>query len=148
MGDSHGVLTYNIIWTTLFLHIECSVAVIMGGVTAFEQYFPGKFMMKKTQVKSSSSSVLKRYIFRMFGNKGSTRGLSETSKRKDPSALLEGPKTTATLKRLRTFIRRNGHESNHTTLAGTMDSGDYDPLKSGGPADGTIIPERTLTDVS
>lgn len=130
MRDSYGVLTYSLAWTTLFLHIECSIAVLMGGVTAFRNVFKPQGRDEESQPEEGHTPLLLQYIRRMFGGSKATRGSDEECAGDKAPVMSDRPVTKGTLKGLRTFIRRNGRERGNTTMEQSMDNSAYDPLES------------------
>jgi hypothetical protein len=128
--DQAGVLVLSLIWTHLWLHLESSVAVLMGGVTAFRTVFPRHTREEQGLRERLRGSGLYDAVRRILGKSGlsSTTKLSdeESNKKRFLSAQLTG----GSLKGLRTFIRRQGREPGHTTVNTLVEDSTYDPLVS------------------
>lgn len=131
--DISGVLTLDITWTLLWLHLESSVAVLMGGLTAFRIVFANQVREAGHRKTTNTAPVYKR--FTGFLIKSSGRHSSEylKSRYNKQNGLLADPVTGGTLKGLRTFIRRNGREEGQPTMDGADNSilvSKYDQLES------------------
>lgn len=130
MRDSSGVLTYSLVWTVLMLHIECSIAVLMGGVTAFRTVFSRQPHDEESQQKERHTSSLLQYVKRLISRSKTSSSSDRDDKMEQPIVISDRAVPTATLKGLRTFIRRNGRDPGHTTIDETLNSSAYDPLES------------------
>lgn len=128
--DYSGVLTFSMIWTHLWLHLESSVAVLMGGVTAFRTVFARQVRDDDKAKGRRSNSTLYEYVLRFFGKSRPADSEISSSVGEKKEGFLQGPRTGASLKGLRTFIRRHDREPGHTTVEDTMASCTYDPLES------------------
>ncbi|ORX99200.1 hypothetical protein BCR34DRAFT_139961 [Clohesyomyces aquaticus] len=123
--DYAGVLTFHATWAHVWLHLEASVAVIMGGLTAFRTMFSREV---RSQESSGSSKAINHYIRRLFRKSpGNESSVATSQEAKGP---LQGPIAGASMKGLRTFIRRNNREPGHTTIEESMINSKYDPLES------------------
>lgn len=129
--DYAGVLVYSIVWTHLWLHLESSVAVIMGGVTAFRTVFAAQSRDDDKSRSGKSASTLYEYVLRLFGKtRQSNSSVASSGIEEKKRGFLSGPRTGASLKGMRTFIRRNGRDPGHTTVNETLADSTYDPLES------------------
>jgi hypothetical protein len=101
-------------WLFLWLHLEPSTAVIMGGVTAFRTIFASHNHGQQGR-NSESRRRLSNYrrLQQLFKRLGSSR--SEPLSGDDVERNLPLPKTRGTLNGLKTFIRRHRREPGNTT---------------------------------
>lgn len=124
--DRQGGFLLQMSWSTLWLHLESSVAVLMGGVTALRTVFATQDRERKRRNTNSLSSSL-YYRFRRFIKR------SESPYNESPSLIgpngefLAGPQTGGTLKGVKTFIRRFNRTAGVTTYA-SRDDPDYNTL--------------------
>lgn len=126
--DSAGVLTLSITWTHTWLHLESSVAVLMGGITAFRTVFAGH-VRAAGQRQGSSTSLYKR-IRGVFQNIPTQSNSGHSENEKKGRGFLAGPQTGGTMKGMRTIIRKLGREPGSTILDGSLASENHDPLES------------------
>ena len=110
--DPYGNMQVRVDWTSITLHMESSVAVLMGGVTAFRTVFASYIREKPHDLDRLSSQVY--YRFRKFFKGGNLQGTSQELQ-DNKGALLTVPRSGGTLKGLRTFIRRHKREPGQTT---------------------------------
>jgi hypothetical protein len=127
MRDSNGVLTYSLAWTTLFLHIECSTAVLMGGVTAFRNVFKQHTGDEESQ---QGKTPLLRYVRRIFSSGKSGKDSGDKPAGEKGPVISDQHVTRGTLRGVRTFIRRNGRERGETTVDQSHGDSTFDPLES------------------
>ncbi|KAL1606206.1 hypothetical protein SLS60_003607 [Paraconiothyrium brasiliense] len=126
--DSFGVLTLSVTWTHTWLHFESSVAVLMGGITAFRTVFAGQ--VREAGKRHTSSSTIYKRIRSIFRRTPSETDSGVVEKLNKNRGFLAGPQTGASIKGMPTFIRRIGREPINTTMEDSVMDSQYDPLES------------------
>lgn len=128
--DGSGVLTLAVTWTHTWLHFESSVAVLMGGLTAFRIVFASHVREAGKRKMMNTTSFYQR--FKGFWIKTSKDSNTLRNSEEKQNGFLAGPATGGTLKGLRTFIRKNGRGTGDTTIDAdeSMLNSKYDPLES------------------
>lgn len=127
--DYAGRFNWSVVWTSIWLQLESSVAVLMGGVTAFRTVLAQQAGSNVHLIESSGSSKFVDRVKRFLGKSRVERSMNGATVR-DEKKFLDGPLTGASLKGFRTFIRRNGREQGHTTVDESFANSIYDPIES------------------
>jgi hypothetical protein len=101
----------------------------MGGVTAFRTDLTHHLGSKAHPSGSGGSPKLFNRVKRLLGNRA-IAGSRRLSPVKNKKRLLDSPMTEASLRGVRTFVRRNGREQRHTTVDDTSANSAYDLIES------------------
>ena len=117
-------------WSFLWLHLESSVAVLMGGLTAFRTVFARQVREGDESGSRRHGSFLLAQVFRFLGKNKENQESGSPIDRKKKDSFLGALRTGATLKGLRTFIRRHERQTGQTTLHDSLGDSTYDPLES------------------
>jgi len=131
--DRDGRVKFGIVYTCSLIHVEASVAVIMGGVTAFRSVFMSQVRDRGRIPQGAEQRSSNRYQrvlswFKIPGDKSRRDRLPRTQS--GNGAFLAGPATGGTLRGLRSFIRRHERELGHTTRDSLEIESHYDSLQS------------------
>ncbi|KAF2653203.1 hypothetical protein K491DRAFT_523522 [Lophiostoma macrostomum CBS 122681] len=131
--DRDGRVKFGIVYTFLLIHVEASVAVIMGGVTAFRSVFALRAHDRDHERPSRErrwSKVPSRILswLRIPSSKSKDDVVRE--RRRDNRMLLPGPVTGGTLRGLRSFIRRHDRTPGHTTGESSKLESTYDSVQT------------------
>ncbi|KAF2468323.1 uncharacterized protein BDR25DRAFT_373379 [Lindgomyces ingoldianus] len=131
--DHKGRVKFGIVYTFLLIHVEASVAVIMGGVTAFRSVFVSQIRDRDREPqfaeRRSPNTYQRIFSWLKVSGKKSRRDRSQKTQR-GGGVFLAGPATGGTLRGLGSFIRRHEREPGHTTCDSPIIESHYDSLLS------------------
>ncbi|KAF2005651.1 hypothetical protein P154DRAFT_570949 [Amniculicola lignicola CBS 123094] len=114
--DTYGTVQVRVEWTILTLHMESSVAVLMGGATAFRTVFASRIRGRGHPDPERLRSNLYYHVGKFF-NRGTPSGNPELPQSDNYRTLLTGIRTGGTLNGLKTSIRRHKQEPGHTAVS-------------------------------
>ena len=129
--EASGQFQFRLLFTIFLEHIEASVAVIMGSVTALRTVFASHIHSRGTDNTGDSWSKLFSRLKSLFRREDSASDLSGTqSTTRTEKQLLPAMGTGITMRGLRTFIRRYQRDPGATTRNETLDDTQFDPFES------------------
>lgn len=131
--DRDGHVKFGIVYTFLLIHVEASVAVVMGGVTAFRTVVASQIRDSGRSprfTESTRSNLYNRILSWFKRPREESKPVTSQQKKEKRRELLAGPATGGTLQSLRTFIRRHGRETGHTIHGSDISEPPYDALHS------------------
>ncbi|KAF2793411.1 hypothetical protein K505DRAFT_244470 [Melanomma pulvis-pyrius CBS 109.77] len=122
--DFQGKQEFSFVWSSVLLHIEAGVGVMMGSISAFRSVFTGHRSSSEEEQQRPSflSRLMKKLRLPYATKKLGTSGNSEPSNQQLDQ---NSPQTRVTMFSLRRFIRRHNREPGHTTLESIDDPQDH-----------------------
>ena len=124
-GEHGDKPKFGTVMSFFLLHVESSVGVIMGGVTAFRTVFASHIHRSESQRGNVTGLSfyyrIKSWLGRSRSRSGSPGFTPDISKEERKGGDLAGPATGGTIAGLKTFIRRYGRDPGQTTMGGTVD---------------------------
>ena len=126
-----GQFQFRLLFTIFLEHIEASVAVIMGSVTALRTVFASHIHSRGTDNTGDSWSKIFCRLKSWFRREDSSSDLLGTqSTTRTEKRLLPAMGTGITIRGLRTFIRRHQRDPGATTRNETLDDTRFDLFES------------------
>ncbi len=114
--STRGHREFSMTWTHVLLHVEASVAILMGSLSAFRSIFTNQ---KDRASSTQSTKFYQRLLSKLgFSTRSSTN--DKPSFVNTSPQLSQSPMTNPTLRSLKQFIRRHNRTGGQTTL-GSID---------------------------